>query len=149
MAGVLILMIAVAIAIKAVTVRRAEQALADRLVPVRARVTRRGDVPETRYVPRTDSNGQPETREEIVYGASWEYTVAGRRHEDGIESAAPVFTQAQMPPASIEVFYDRENPAVSRLYRAADASLVRAWFIFAGVTAAVGAGVLLISAGSP
>jgi hypothetical protein len=149
MVGFLVLLAALAIALKAVSVRRAESALAQRLVPVRARVIRRGDVPETRYVERTDSDGQPETRQETAYSGAWEYTVAGQRHEGGIESGAPVFTAAQMPPATIEVFYDRDDPSVSRLYRAADSALVRAWFIFAAVTAVVGLGIMVISAGNP
>jgi hypothetical protein len=131
------LLLAAGIVLKAILVRRAARALRSRLVPVAARVTRQGNVAELRTVRSTDADGRETVRHEHVFTGSWEYTVGGQTHRGEVELNAPVFTAAQMPPATVQVFHDRTDPSVSRLFIDADRGAATPWFIFAGVVAFV------------
>jgi hypothetical protein len=138
------LLLAAAILVKALLITLKARQLRARLLPVQAHVTRRGDTAELRVTHHTNSDGDNETRHEHVYSGAWDYTVGGRRHEGSIESNAPVFRADQMPPATIEVFYDRDAPSVSRLSLDADRGEATPWLIFAGVAAVVGLMIALI-----
>jgi hypothetical protein len=148
MAGAIILLVAAAIALKAFTVLVKERRLAARLLPTRARVIDPGQTAQTRWQPRADADTQQEQQVTVFIGV-WEYEVGGRVHRGQYESTAPVFTREQMPPASIEVYRDSDDPGVSRLYKGGDSALVRSWFIFAAVAAVVGLVVLAIEHGPP
>jgi len=144
MLGTIALLLALGLAAKGLMVRQAERALLARLAPVAARVTRRGDVASLNRVPATDSQGQSTERIEHVFVGEWEYSVDGKTHRGSIEQISPVFRQDQMPPATIQVFYDRDNPSISRLHRDRSDGMAKAWSIFAAVVAAVGVLLLVI-----
>ena len=146
MFGTIALLAALGLVAKGFSVRLHERRLLARLLPVEAKVTRRGDVATLNRVPTTDSQGQSTERVEHVFVGEWEYVVDGTTHRGSIEMASPVFRQDQMPPATIQVFYDRANPSVSRLNAQGSDGMARAWFIFAAVVAAVGVLLLVIPA---
>lgn len=136
---VITLLLALAALFKGLAVAVQERRLAARLVPATARVTRRGDMSERRELPSSDADGTAaNSRWEHVYTGAWEFSVDGRTYQGEHESRAPVFRAEDMPPARINIWYDRDNPKASRLHPGADTSGARAWFIFAGVIAAVG-----------
>lgn len=136
---VITLVLALAVLGKGVQLRVSERRLAARLVAVPARVTNQGTIGARRELPSSD-----EPRHETVYTGTWEYAVGGRTYQGSHESNAPVFRATDMPPATITVHVDRDNPAQSRLFPGADASGARAWFIFAGVILAVGGAIVAI-----
>jgi hypothetical protein len=131
------LLLAAGIVARGVLLIVAARRLRARLVPVAARVTKQGKVAESRIENFTNSDGNNVTRTEHVFVGAWEYTVGGQRHTGSIDARAPVFRDDELPPATIQVFHDRDDPAVSRLHRQADAGVAAPWFIFAGVVAAV------------
>lgn len=148
MAILLITLVVVLVIVgKGLAIRRQERSLGARLIPVEAKVRRRGDNPEIQYLPTSDSDDTDRQREVLVYTGTWEYVVAGKAYEGEVEQSSPVFRADQMPPAKIQVFYDPAHPAVSRLHPGADASNARAWFIFAGVAGAVGLVIALVAEG--
>ncbi len=155
---VITLLLALAVTAKGLHLRFTERRLAARQVPVAARVTNQGTTYEVRALASSDSSGGDVTgragageagtlhgpRYENVYTGTWEYTLAGRTHQGLHESNGPVFRAEDMPPATVTVYYDRDNPGQSRLYPGADGSMARAWFIFAGVILAVGGTIVAI-----
>jgi hypothetical protein len=143
--GVIGLLIAAAIATRGVLLMLAARRLRARLVPIAARVTKQGKVAQTRLENFTNSDGDNIQRIEHVFVGAWEYTVGGQRHTGGIDARAPVFRDEDMPPATIQVFHDRDDPAVSRLHRDADAGVATPWFIFAAVVAAVSLLIVVIA----
>ncbi len=149
---VITLVLALAVIGKGVQLRVSEHRLAARQVPVQARVTNPGTTFQVRALASSDSSGGDVTgragageagtlhgpRYETVYTGTWEYAVAGRTYQGLHEANGPVFRAEDMPPATVTVYYDRDNPGQSRLFPGADGSMARAWFIFAGVILAVG-----------
>lgn len=148
-ASIIGLLLALGIALKGFLVGRAARQLRARLVPVAARVTRRGDVAELRITRSTDADGKETERHEHVFTGGWEYTVGGQKYRGEVEANAPVFTATQMPPATIQVFHDSADPSVSRLFLDADRGAARPWFIFAGVVAFVSVAIAAISGLQP
>ena len=144
MAGAIALLVALAIAAKGFWELAQERARRQRLRPVQAKLTRPGDTAEARMVERTDSEGKTTSELMHVYWASWDYEVGGQRFTGEVESAAPIFRKADLPPARVTVFYDPEKPAFSRVSQHSDGGGVRSWFIFAGVVAVEGALLLAI-----
>lgn len=148
-ASIIGLLLALGIALKGFLVGRAARQLRARLVPVPARVTRRGDVAELRITRSTDADGKETERHEHVFTGGWEYSVGGQKYQGEAELNAPVFSAAQMPPATVQVFHDRDDPSVSRLSLDADRGAARPWFIFAGVVAFVSLVIAAISGLQP
>jgi hypothetical protein len=148
-AGIIGLVVALAILLKGFAVGREARARRGRLLPVAARVTRRGDMAELRITRSTDAHGKETERHEHVFTGGWEYTVGGQAYRGEVELNAPVFTAEQMPPATIQVFYDRADPSVSRLWLDADRGAATPWFIFAGVAALVSVLIGLIAGLEP
>lgn len=98
------------------SLKRQDQALIARLVPVKARVTDAGDVASTSTF--TESDGTE--RLDVSYEGRYQYVVGSKTYSGSASSSAPVFAKHQMPPNTIDVYYDRTNPAVSRLHLTPD-----------------------------
>lgn len=148
--GLLIFLVPIALFVKAFAIRSAELRRAARMVPVEARVTRRGNVPVRKEFPASPDSTERDgphrgSRFLTVYEGSWTYSVGGRTYEGWLELPTPVFTQEQMPPATITVYYDPDHPPTSRLHAAPDRELVRAWMIFASVATVVAILIIVIS----
>lgn len=147
MAGIIAICLAVLVAGRGIFILVTERLRAARLVPVTARLTRHHAHSQMVTNQFQQDESQPAQRLETVHTLEWEYRVDGVTHS-GTRSA-PVPLTSKMPPAEIEIFYDRRDPAVSRLGRETPAGEALPWFIFAGVILAVGIGIEVISAGAP
>jgi hypothetical protein len=139
------LLLAAGIVVRGLMLILAARQLRARLVPVAARVTKQGKVAESRIENFTNSDGDHERRVLHVFVGAWQYSVGGQRYTGEVEAYAPVFRDDQLPPAAIQVFHDRDDPAVSRLHRNADAGVATPWFIFAAVIVAVSLLIVAIS----
>jgi len=144
--GLIAFCLAAVVAGRGIFILVAERRRIARLVPIKARLTRNQTASRMVTDNFRQNESQPSQRLEIEYVLSWEYTVGGVTHTGDRGSAAPLI--ATMPPAEIEVFYDRADPAVSRLDRETPASEALPWFIFAGVIVAVGLVIMVIGAGA-
>jgi hypothetical protein len=147
MAGIIALCLAAVVVGRGVFILMQERLRLARLVPVTARLTRNQSHMQMVDNQFQQNDAQPAQRMETTHTIEWEYRVNGATHT-GTRSG-PVPLTAKMPPAEIEVFYDRRDPAVSRLGGETPAGEARPWFIFAGVILAVGLGITVISAGAP
>lgn len=107
--------IGVGILVWADVVRFGERRLLRRLTPIAARVTDKGINPRTSIFVSTDANGARTERIDTEYEGWYEYRVDSQTHVGSVIAKGPVFTDAEMPPNAITVFYDRANPAISRL----------------------------------
>lgn len=149
MAGLIGCLVAVALLAHALTLLVRERGLRRRLVPVEARLIDPGRVGAIsaaeqawadRQVQEHDRSirdgSEPHTHlptpSTPVYTARWSYTVGGKAHHGEISLSSPVFRPDQIRFGRVQVFYDRDNPAVSRPFPGAgDAAW--AWFVAAGV----------------
>jgi hypothetical protein len=98
------------------SLKRQDQALIARLVPVKARVTDAGDVGSTSTFTLSDGT----ERQDVSYEGRYEYVVGSKTYSGSHSSSSRVFERHQMPPNTIDVYYDRTNPAVSRLQLSPD-----------------------------
>jgi hypothetical protein len=140
-----LLALAVFMLVKAGIMRAADARLRARLAPVTAKVTNRGDSPQVSIFVSEDSNGQRTERRDVSYTGSYDYEVGGRRYAGTHESPSPVFTQAQMPPRTITVYYDRHDPSVSRLSATIPDDRPKYFALFGAVVLAVALAIALIS----
>lgn len=138
--------LAVFMFVKAAAIRVADTRLRARLVPVQARVVDPGTSPQTTIFVSEDSNGQRTERRDTSYTATYEYEVAGRRHTGKHEDSSPVFPAA---PRTATVYYDRDDPSVSRVSATVPDERPKLFAMFGIVVAVVATVILFISAGAP
>jgi hypothetical protein len=147
MIGLIAFLLAAAVAVRGLAIVIAERRRIARLVPVKARVVRN----QTQIRMVNDAfrhdDSQPVQRLDREHVLGWEFRLDGTTHQGERMSTVPISNK--MPGDEIEVFYDRANPAVSRMGDETPESLALPWFIFAGVIAAVGLVIEVIGAGAP
>lgn len=154
MAGLIGCLVAVALLVHALTLSVKERRLRGRLRPVEARLIdpgRAGVIStadrswadwQTQDLSRSIRDGhEPHTHlptpASPTYTARWTYVVNGKTHHGEISLSSPVFSPGQIRFGRVQVFFDPENPSVSRPFPGAgDAAW--AWFIAAGVAGFVG-----------
>jgi hypothetical protein len=107
---------AVLLMAKGWSLKRQDQALRARLVPVKARVTDAGDVASISTFTQSDGT----ERQDETYEGRYEYVVGSTTYAGSHSSSSRVFERHQMPPNTIDAYYDRTNPAVSRLQLSPD-----------------------------
>lgn len=122
-----------------------DRALRTRLMPVQAKVTNPGTTPNTSIFVSTDSDGNRTERRDVDYQARYEYVVDGMTHVGTATSPAPVFRPEQIQYGRATVYYDAEDPAVSRVSNTAVDTTPRAFRLFGWVILAVGAAIAAIS----
>ncbi len=143
---VLIYGVALFVFVKAAAIRIADTRLRTRLLPVEARITNPGTSPQTSIFVSEDSNGQRTERRDTSYTATYDYEVAGRRHTGKHEDTSPVFPAA---PRTATVYYDRDDPSVSRLSATVPDERPKLYAMFGIVVAVVATVILAISSGAP
>jgi hypothetical protein len=124
------------------SLKRQDRVVIARLMPIRARVTDAGDVPSTSTF--TESDGTQ--RLDVSYEGKYEYVVGSTTHIGTVSLSSPVFAQHQLPPNTIDAFYDPSNPAISRLSRSPDdagSNYIRFGMVVLAVALIIGAVVTL------
>ena len=127
---------------KGLSLKLSERRLSARLVETTGRVT--GESSGTEVFVSTDANGNRTERLDRTYEGRYEYQVGGKTFTGKVDSSSPIFSQKQMPPNKITVYYDRDDPSISRLSGYPDTT-GNAYMIFAMVVFAV-AGLMMIIA---
>jgi len=153
MAGLIGCLVAIALLAHALTLFIRERGLRRRLVPVEARLIDPGRTGVVSAEDRAWADWQAQDHDRSIrdgsephthlptaatpsYTARWSYSVEGKAHRGEITFSSPVFQPDQIRFGRVQVFYDRDDPAVSRPFPGAgDASW--AWFIAAGVAGLV------------
>ncbi|WP_137176858.1 DUF3592 domain-containing protein [Roseomonas sp. AR75] len=146
MIGLIAFILAAAVTARGLVIVVAERRRAARLAPIGARVVRNQTQLRMVNDEFRQDEAQPAQRLDREYVLGWEYTLAGVTHQGERMSPAPITTK--IPGDTIEVFYDRADPSVSRLAGETPESQALPWFIFAGVIAAVGFAITVISHGT-
>jgi hypothetical protein len=153
MAGIIAFIVALGLMLGAITLLVQERLLRRRLAPIEAKLLNPGQEGqidpagaakyqwESLNLSRSISDGsEPHTRTPTQptasYTASWEYIVDGKLHRYTHTQSSPVFRPDQIRYWRVQVFYDRNNPAVSRPVPGAGEQ-AWAWFIAAAVVAVV------------
>jgi len=116
--------------IKGVQIERRERRLLERMLPTKGRVT--GEASGTSVFVSSDANGNRTERLDIEYEGRYEYRVGTQTFAGKVTSPKPNFDKTQMPPNEITVYYDRDDPAVSRLSRHSDRT-GQSYMLFAAV----------------
>ena len=113
-----------------------------RLVPAEGRVTRQGRQSTTVY--SEDANGNRTQRLDTDYDATYEYRVGTQKFVNTVHGTVPPFPERQSVPFDVIVFYDRDDPTVSRVSDRRGDRTGPAYIAFAGVVLAVSALIALI-----
>lgn len=144
--GLVALCLAAIVAGRGIAILVAERRRVSRLVPIKARLTRNQTSSAMVNDNFRQDESQPAQRLETEHVIGWEYTVGGFMHAGERCSRVPL--TMLMPPAEIDVFYDRADPSISRLGMETPTGEALPWFIFAGVIVAVGGTIVAIGAGA-
>jgi len=147
-------LVALALLVRAIVLRIGESGLKRRLTPIEAKLIDPGRAGimdpsdqawgqwqaedlQTSLRDGSEPHTRLPTQATPTYRATWEYIVDGKLHRCTHSQSSPVFQPDQIRFGRVQVFYDRDNPSVSRPFPGAGAE-AWAWFVGAAVVAAVG-----------
>jgi hypothetical protein len=165
MAGIIACFVALALFFHALTLAIREHARKRRMLPVEARLIDPGRTGVVSVSDQAWASNQAQDRDRSIregsepdthlptpasptYTARWSYSVDGKAHRGEHSQSSPVFLPEQIRFGRVQVFYDRDEPSVSRPFPGAGDS-AWAFFVAAGVAGVVAFLLTVIPAGNP